>query len=390
MQTSVVLIAVLCAVLLLLGTASLTSLIFENNRLAGELADTQARLNRTMAENAGMQGTLLLMQAKISEKDRQVAGLASQLNETNAELNATASKLELAEKELSDAREELNQSAMSLEQAREEFVSLDENLTRMEKSLDESVQWFKDNSLLPASAAYFAPYVSNRCVDDGTLNLACVAFFMDRRLGFTYRNEEGDRLYSIDEMLTRGGGDCEDYSLFLKALLNTLAPGKGDLQLMAWKPGDGQFRIYESEGHYWYYNGRAVRLAKLDEAHPYDICYAGVTNGHCIVALSANAIGSVDGMGALEGAAAFEPQNGEYMGTVNGGVGTVGDGDGFHLCRNGEKECGQSPGDIFIVMADDDIYQFRDGRWESLDTQHAGVETLRKRIAAAIGPVIGP
>ncbi|MDD5340778.1 MAG: hypothetical protein PHV13_06090 [Candidatus ainarchaeum sp.] len=366
----------ICAILI----AALFVLSADNDSLRGRLAGSQAALNKTSAEKAGIEGTLARAQAALSERELQVGNLTSRLRETEQELNATAALLSQAQDELNSTREELERNAISLAQARQEFASLDENLSRMEESLSDDVQWFRDNSELPASVSYFAPYVMDKCVGSGVLNLGCVSLFMEKRVGFNYIDEPNDRLYTIDEMVARGGGDCEDYSLFVKALLNSL-DGEG-LGLLGWKQGSGEFVTYRSDtGTYWYYHGQGIYLGTLDEASPYAICYLTDLSGpapigHCIVALAEGAVESVAGLRNLDGAVAFEPQNGAYMGYI-------GSGGQYHLCRDGEISCGGTPGEIFIVMADDDLYEFKNGRWESFGTYRAQAEALRERLAVS-------
>jgi hypothetical protein len=313
------------------------------------------------------------------ERELQVGNLASRLGETELELNATAARLSQTEEELNSTREELERSAISLAQANEDFSALEENLSMMEESLSEDVQWFKDNSRLPDSVSYFTTYVMDKCVDSNVLNMGCAALFMEKRVGFNYIDEPNDRLYTIDEMVARGGGDCEDYSLFVKALLNGL-DGEG-LRLLGWKQGSGEFVTYRSDsGTYWYYPGQGIYLGTLDAASPYAICYLTDLSwpapvGHCIVALAGGEITSVADLSNLDGAVAFEPQNGAYMGYI-------GSGGQYHLCRDGEMSCGDGAGEIFIVMADDDLYEFKNGRWESFGTYRAQAEALRERLAA--------
>ncbi len=369
--------AAICTILI----AALIVLVLANGSLGERLAETEAALNKTSAEKAGIQATLARTQAALLERELQVGNLTSRLAEKELELNATAASLSQAEDELNSIREELERNAISLAQAREEFASLRENLSGMEESLNEDVQWFRDNSRLPDSASYFVQYVMDKCVNDSSLNLGCVALFMEKRVGFRYIDEQNDRLYTIDEMVARGGGDCEDYSLFVKALLNSLPDGSNDLWLLGWKHGSGQFLAYRSDsGTEWHYPGQGVYLGRLDETSPYAICYltdlsGPVPMGHCVVALAGGVIESVADLSNLDGAVALEPQNGAY-------TGYVGNGGQYHLCTDGERSCGGTPGEIFIVMTNDDLYEFKNGKWESFGTYRAQAEALRERLAA--------
>jgi len=363
------------SVLILLGTAAVFWL--DGNALRSELARSNDTISALREQNA-------LLNATIRQKDADLTALTAMLHDTGSRLNETASRLErtgailnATTDELNRTQEALEEKGRSLEETRQEFVSLQQNLTGMEESINQSIQWFRDNSRLTPSLAFFNSYLVSHCVENKKLNLACVSMFMERRLGIEYLSEGNDRLYSLDEIVARGGGDCEDYSLFLKAVLNDLS-GES-FGLLSWTPGDDRFTVYSTSSRYWYYEGSGINLGKSDSVHPYSFCYVTgmdgeIVNGHCIVALAkADIQGNVSG---LDGADTFEPQNGGYTGRI---------GERFHICTNGDAECEKTQNSVIIVMTDEDIFEFRDGSWQSLAGFRDKSQSLRQKLSAELG-----
>ena len=364
------------ALLVLLLAAAAALIILEYSELTAKdaaLSASQSRETACLAQESSMDQLLV-------QKDADISGLQSSLSSTQLALNQTNSTLQAALSALDLSLGKLESQGQTLEQTREEMSSLSQNLTDMEQSINESIKWFTDNSVLTPGTSFFAPYAADRCVSGNELNLACVEYFMEKRLGFEYINKSADKLYSIDEMIAHGGGDCKEYSIFLKALLNTYKDEGKDYELTGWTPGSGRFQIYSSGQTLWYYNGSATDLGMLEGLKPYSICYVTQVSdeeieGHCIVALAEDNV-SVEsgGLTGLDGAMAFEPQDGQYMGDV---------GTAFHVCQSGEEDCDTSVGSIVIVMSDNDIYEFRDGQWDSLGGFMDMASVLGKRLENA-------
>lgn len=354
---------ILFFVVILFFASAVATLWFyiEIEKLRDIVEQEQERLSTVSAMLAKANESILYLNSSLKQAEAELYLANERLNLTMIALNETRQRLEEKESELALVREELNTTKTLLNITRSDYALLAAEVAALEDSINESIQWFRENSFLPGSADWFTYRVQNRCVKNKKLSLACVSYLMGQKLGFMYISEEGDRLFSIDEIISRRGGDCEDFSLFSKAMLNTLNAMNEDAVVEAWSNGSGRYVVYEEkEGTattQWYVDGEAVELGELERIVPYVVCFAvDYRSGHCIVALSEKNITSVDELGALEGAALFEPQNGMYMGAV---------GSELMLCGSSVLDCERAPGRISFVISNNDLYQFSGGGWKS-------------------------
>jgi hypothetical protein len=193
---------------------------------------------------------------------------------------------------------------------------------------------------------------------------------MKNAFDFNYRNDLfNDRLYSLDEIVSNSGGDCEDFSLFLKAFLNSVKKdynGSDSIDVLGWEddPGSGEWFFITPKKQWGYKDAKAHDFGNLKELTPYMVCYitefdaANNTKvGHCIVALShLDKISSYADLYDLDGSGLFEPQSGNYMGEI---------GKDIIICRQGDKGCEDVPGSAMMVITDNDLYNFADSEWSS-------------------------
>ena len=347
--------------------------IFIGNELSAtktNLEERNAQLGEANAEIESLNGTLIRTEAELELTQDELENTSNELHLTRMDLNETSEELE-------DTRDELRETQGSLEEAMEEFVQLRDEVVGIEESVNSSIQWFRDNSVLPRSMNHFFWESDAGCRDGSTLKLACISFLMEKELAFTYKSEYPDQLLSIDQMINKPGGDCEDFSLFLKAYLNRLKATPADRELEAWDESGHRYVIFEEEdGTNWYVWGSGHPLGSLQDLNPYAICFttryeAETFEGHCIVALSEKEITSVEDMQNLNGAETFEPQNGQYEGMVGGQ---------YQVCQEGDTLCDRVPGSIIFVIADDDLYQFIDGEWVSYELYGEKASELEQKI----------
>lgn len=335
--------------------------------------DSQIEQSRQQAESneASLKAQIQLLNQKVNQKDAEIGNLTLTIGEKDILITGLSQDLNDTEEELNETRAELASKETSLEEAQERFEELKEEIEDAESSLNDTLQWLQENSHMSMQTENFIDYSDRKCVDGNDLNLACVPLFMDMYLDFVYVEEPNDKLNSIDEMIAKGGGDCEDFSLFLKALINDYDV---NANLLAWEEGAGRFVIHETDTRQWYYDdAEPVNLGKLKNYHPVVFCYVTQytfrLEGHCIVALPEKEITDVGELSYLEGAGTFEPQNGRYTGTI---------GEDFRLCD--DSPCGTSPDDSIIVITDSDIYQFIDNEWESIGQQKDNLDALRQAL----------
>ena len=377
----------LYAIILILGflwisaLAGLLFLYLENDSLKISFTEQGKQLNTTISMLTDANSNIHSLNRSLLATTSQLEQTKAELGNTSAELNATKLQLANREEELNETIQQLQLTGDLLNQTKAKFNNLKTEISSMEQSINDSIQWFRGNSLLPSSIDFFTYRVESYCIVDGTFKLGCVNYLMQDKLQYGYIYEDPDRLYSIDEMLKRHGGDCEDYSLFLKAVLNTMKTLQPTAQVQAWTPGAGQYIIFEEQNGsktiQWFVNGEATNMGRLSDLNPYIVCFAVDQNsGHCIVALAQNSISSIADLQQLNGAGLFEPQNGAYMGEI---------GKQLAVCKDGQQGCDRTPQYISFVITDDDLYQFKDGRWKSYHVYLQDASSLGSSIGSALG-----
>ena len=338
--------------------------IYQNMSLQGQLkqlsikqADTEMKLQQ------------------LSDQHNQLSGsytrLSQQLEEEKKNVSASAVKISLLQQQLSEKEKQLAESKVNLEQQEQKVAAIYSDLSLLETSINESMSWFKSNAALPESYGTqletFKRRMYEDCADNNELNLACLSYLMENTAFSIHHRTDSEKgktdfLQSVKQTIDSGWGDCEDYSLIFKAELNTIKAAHPGLAPIAFTGGGtGDFRVYPKESipvseseSYWYVpNAAKVQLGTLDSLYPYVICFRqNSQNGHCTVALSENRIGSSDELGKLYGAQVFEPQTGQYLGTV---------GTEYSVCSS--NDCLYELRAIMLVISDDDLYKFEGGEW---------------------------
>lgn len=362
-------ISTLAAIFLFLKASS------ERDSALSELSNTKTALNSSQRQLVEARAELENRMEEIERQKGDISALGQELNASRAETRSLMRRLNETEAELEETRDTLAEASDEISRIREEALEMDEQI-------NESIAWFKDNAELPETlkADRFVNHVEKSCVGDSTLRLACVSYLMKEDLGFMYKDDPtGDRLYSIEEIITRRGGDCEDYSLFYKALLNRFE-GE-DLSLEAWTTGTGRYVIYEdtSTGRYWYYDDSdGITLGNAKVEKPYVACYfygmEGETRvGHCIIMLANSTIDSPDDITnkKLDGAMLFEPQDGQYMGSI---------GDEYTVCEEGDETCDMEDYSLTFIITDSDLFEFSGGEWDYYAGSHEDIGTLIARL----------
>ncbi|MBN2477842.1 hypothetical protein JXB01_00965 [Candidatus Micrarchaeota archaeon] len=370
------------AVIFIFVLVILTCLLYENNRINTELKQTILELNQKVDELNLANQQITQLNTELRKKNTELTNTQTLLLQTIEQLNSTETTLSQTEEELNSTKEQLDETKTMLDETKDDFTSLKNEINEMQESIDSSIQWFKDNSELPSSSILlFTREVRDGCIEGETLNLGCVPHVMNLKLDFTYKTEYPDKLYSIKEMMENEGGDCEDYSLFLKAFLNTMKERYETLKLEAWKSGPGEYMVYsDDDGKYWYYEGRPFNLGDLNALNSYVICYTTVYTeelfeGHCIVAVSESEITSTEDITVLNNAETFEPQNGRYAGEI---------GDDFLICEEGEEFCQNDLNKISFVISDNDLYYFENGQWNSYERYKKSLSYMADNIEKII------
>jgi len=381
------------ALAVLIIIALLAGMIFfygQNKELAQEYISLEAEHNQTLAELSGLQ-------LNYSALGRIYAQANANLQAATISLSTANSEIARLNAQLAAEKQQLAQSNANLQAQQQKAAQIASDLGSLERSIGKSMAWFSENAALPKNCTWdketcwksdtFRKRVAEDCVDKGNLNLACITYLMEHTtFSIRYRtdSEKGseDHLQGVKETMQAGSGDCEDYSFIFKAIINSMAESAPGLEAVAYTGGgSGDFRVYPKESipyneveSYWYVPGaKGISLGNLSRTYPYVICYSLTEQaGHCTVALSQHKITGSAGIYSLNGAQVFEPQNGQYIGTV---------GNELALCAS-QQECFGRAGQIRIVIADSDLYSFENGNWVGYADYLSRVESAKAEIGS--------
>jgi hypothetical protein len=343
--------------------------------LSDELAGTKLRLQDTQSDLADATSTIETKNREISLRQSDIANLTLELDSKNHEIVSLSVELNRTEAELLEAKSSLEMTETEIAEIRDETIAMDERI-------NQSIQWFTTNSVLASTfkGDRFISKVENGCVSHDTINLACISYQMSDELGFAYKNDPtGDKLYSLEEIISRRGGDCEDYALFFKATLNRLNESGKDLE--AWESGVGRYLVYEDWSTYtrWFRDdAQAVSLGDAGSLKPYVACfyfdtYGPAMIGHCIIMLSGKDIRTPADItnSGLSDAVFFEPQDGKYVGKM-GGV--------LIACEDGQAGCDGELYRVAFIISDNDLFEFSDDRWNYYEGYQDRTEALLAKL----------
>ncbi len=370
LQRDILLIAALA---LLLFSASANVMQWMGN---GDLSKDMATLNDSYnSDRVAWSAQSQDFSAQIARLNSHSDALQAQIDGLRAQLTTQTSQRVAAENALAQAQSDITSREAMLAAQSARMQNLLANFTNLQNDINDSMKWFRDNSVIRAdmntNLDYIEPRVIEDCVDGGVLNLACVDHILQQRMAtIRYRHDSSsnssNRFQSLAETAARGSGDCKDYSLLLKAILNTVKEKNPGLHISAWEPGGlDSYIIFPKaslnplgKDTYWYMpNSRGVDLGSLDDVHGYVVCYAiNSSEGHCTVALSGVEVNDSSQIPlAMNGAAVFEPQDGQYYGRI---------GHEFSLCTASRWwDCSTTPNVIILIISDKDLYRIENGKW---------------------------
>jgi len=315
------------------------------------------------------------MRANITQRNEIIEMLNQRLNQSYSDYENLSGILSETETELYGLRSEIDAAVSKVD--------------RLNRDINDSMKWFRDNSILPPSLSREHYSLKSDCVSRGgdgvTVNLGCIPNTMKNAFGFNYRTDLlDDRLYSLDEMVSNSGGDCEDYSIFLAAFLNSIKQeygGGGQIALLGWEqdPGSGGFFPVTPKGQWGYMDAKAHDLGDLGELTPYMVCYITEYDaenrtkaGHCVVALSRfGSVSTYEDLEGLAGSELFEPQTGEYIGKI---------GRDLILCKQGEDGCENRINSIMSITTGSDLYNFADSEWSSYSMWQESTSSLVQKL----------
>jgi hypothetical protein len=149
------------------------------------------------------------------------------------------------------------------------------------------------------------------------------------------------------------------------------------LNLKTWTYDYGsQFIVYDEGDSYWY-NPDAISydIGNLDALNPIVICFPVTCtldgcSGHCVVALEEDYVDDIDDLEKLDHGPVYEPQNGEFLGYL---------GEQYIMCNEAISDCDKEKNHIFLIIGDDDLYIFEDGKWVGYDYYKDTLSSLKKQ-----------
>ncbi len=296
---------------------------------------------------------------------------SNELTHTKSELANKTVEIEGLEGQLAQVRREAARAGSESEQLSQELKNALNQTQAVLGAIDKIRSWISTNAEINNKNSTWA---IDRCRQGNSFNLACLVFKLGRRYGIKYAADKGDKLEGIYEFLKSGKGDCEDFSMLIKAFLNGVKKERPDLRVLAWKQGTGRFVVYRNDdGSYWYYdNAESIELGKLRGLKPAMVCY-GINDsvGHCVVALMDK---NITDPGSIIGAHVIEPQTGEYLGTIgNSSISGLNRGP----CTNEEY-----PICVYYIITDDDAWIYSvnsNARWYSLKDVEENLEKVAEQ-----------
>ena len=353
------------------------------------------------AQNSALQSNVLSLNQTVSDLAQKNADTSAKNLLLSSSLSTAQDALSKANSQLADDSDKIVALGASVAQKDSQIAALQSNLSAeqdkrgqlmqdyqsLQADINASMAWFRDNSLFPVNYTWSSSIMSKRisedCIDSGQLNLACVTYILTNvgsaihyRTDTTANGTQSNRFQSLHETIDLGWGDCKDYSLLLKSLINLFKQNSPSVALVAWQNGGGQdFRIYPPvsksavNDKFWYYpDAQGVQVGTAGSVYPYVVCFnVDATSGHCVVALSQTQLLSSQDAPKLAGAQVFEPQNGGYLGTI---------GSEFSICPDGQ--CLHSLREIYLVIADSDLYENNGNSW-------VGYADYASRVSALAG-----
>jgi len=326
---------------------------------------------------------------KIYELEKRIEELEKSNQEKEILIKNKTSEIEKLNSKLEENQIQIQQLKNKLENELNKFEKTKKEYEQLIEQINSTMSWFSQNAYFPEGYKWesdiFLKLVQDECIYKNKLNVPCIThFFEHSAMSLRYKTEElggkKDYLQSIKETILRGYGDCEDYALMLKAILNTLKEKNQNLDIKlsyAAASSGSRYIIYplkNNEDEYWYYPDSTEKEGlRLNDSYFYVVCYYDKeTNfGHCANAASNNKLSSAKDVFLLENADVFEPQNGYYLGKIS---------EEFKICSKAKRDsnflaCENK--EISLVITDKDIYTINnESEWIGLEDKIKNIQKI--------------
>jgi len=263
------------------------------------------------------------IQAVNSSVENEISTLNTHMRETDSklmEINATLINLSKDVANITDRLDTLRSEFDTFEdkyinlsnaydEKSKEFSALKDDLLSLDEKIKEKMIWFETNAHVNSDEEkeLRSPLfrIESKCVHGAYINLPCVVVFL-KKAGFSYKSDKKEHIESIDEFITNKGGDCEDWTIFVRSILNRFS----DKDLILSKRASGErFEIYQDGSTIWYYPNMDRKRITSHNKKYYGVCYSREKSGHCVLSVGDDFV--------YDGDAVFEPQTGEYIGVID-------------------------------------------------------------------------
>lgn len=281
-------------------------------------------------QNKGLHSDMKSLEAQAINTIKSLNQTINSLQEENQVLYRNLQELNYSYNILLQRYKSLNQSYNQLGDAYTEQQSdLDRAITNINlyrHELSQSMDWFRLNSNIESlNDRNIERELEKNCIEDCKIKLGCL-YLVNNQQDYNYKLDEEtknarDKLQSLKEFQTNGGGDCEDYGLFYKAELNYLLQSCSETTLETYEKENENRKYFLDFDGDWYIEG-AKPLEFNGEFHPVVVCgllfdlNTKEKNGHCIIAFPSKKIEQVNDLSSLENSMLIEPQDGSYYGKI--------------------------------------------------------------------------
>jgi len=376
--------AIAAALILFSALAGLCfSLSSERDALSDSLAYSDKLNANLTAQVQDLEGRLKIVSG---QKD----SLLGQVDALTVERDGIQRQLEAANASIVSLNSTVSQQSGKIGALVSSINATKKSLDDFERQINESIAWFSNNTDILAVRQFreMKNQLELFCIDVSgdtcRIKMACPRLVNDEYSQFEYKTDQKlygkeDKLQSLQEFADNRGGDCEDYSLAVKAELNYLVQKCKDKGLMKiqFEPveeAEGQKYIIKQDTYSnppvtWYYdNAKAVQVP-LAYSNYAEVCgtFAVGTStngsvtlgGHCLLGFSKVKIsGSSDVYAAINDMHFVEPQTGYLVDTT-----------GYEKPSTGQAlpaDFRNTQASIWAIITDDDFYVYSlgdDGAW---------------------------
>jgi len=401
--------AIAIALLLISGLASIAyGLSGEKDALTASLLES----NRTNA-NLSAQIAQLESQRKIIESQKDA--LIAQVAQITAERDSARLQVDDANAAILALNSTVSKQTGKIASLVSDINATKKSLDEFEKQINESTAWFSNNSNITPVRQFreMQNQLNLFCIDvygdTCRIKLSCPRLVNDEYSQFKYITDDSlfgkaDKLQSLQEFADNRGGDCEDYSLAVKAELNYLVQkcNERGLTKIEYEPVEtepGQRYVikedtYSSPPVTWFYdNARGVQLP-LNYSNYQVVCGTfaigtatngtAILGGHCLLGFSKIRIAnSSEIYPAITDSYFVEPQTGYSVDTT-----------GYVKPESGQEHAADfrsRSASIWAIITGDDFYVYSqqdDGTWlwrgyKDIYGQTEGIRTSLEKIIAS-------